>query len=110
VWWTLTYIATNQERVGNSFKAEIFLISRIGKTLKEYFPISLRQIVGIDGNGDKVELQACVGRKGNKDGSKLKSLPFTFSNRSGVSWAEAMRTMVFGKFMRVPPLNTRLIQ
>ncbi len=55
--------------------------------------------MGIDVNGDKVELQACVGRKGNKDGTKLKSLPFTFANKAGTSWAEAMRTMVFGKNM-----------
>lgn len=60
--------------------------------------MSLRQIVGIDIHGDNVELRACVGRKGNKEGSKLKSLPFTFSGKNAASWAEAMRTMVFGIF------------
>ena len=58
--------------------------------------------MGIDVHGDNVELRACVGRKGHKEGSKLKSLTFTISGNAAISWAEAMRAMVFGNSSEMP--------
>jgi hypothetical protein len=56
----------------------------------------LRRIVSIKEKNNEVEIFACVTRKNNKEGAKLKDISFTFDDRYSANWANLMEKIVFG--------------
>lgn len=68
----------------------------VGKQLEYFFPFNIRQVISVQNDNDDVVIHACVARKGNKQGSKLKKLPFTFPPNYASLWVAALEKAAFG--------------
>ena len=84
-------------------------MSTIGKPIKHFFPIELRNIISAvykGGNSSDVTIDACSRRKGGRAGTKLKKITFQFQGPLKAKiWAEDLMTLVYGGSYGIPIYN-----
>jgi hypothetical protein len=78
-------------------RANVFF-TNAAKPYKEYLPIHLRRIIGLDlEKGNSVLIHCCISRGKDKEGSELKKISLAFGDASQARiWKESMMELSFG--------------
>jgi hypothetical protein len=74
--------------------------SNVAKPYKDYLPIHLRRIIGLDiEKGNSVLVHCCISRGKDKEGSELKKISLAFGDASQARlWKESMMELAFGGY------------
>ncbi|KAJ3118535.1 COPII subunit [Phlyctochytrium bullatum] len=81
-----------------------------GKPLKHFFPIEGRRIIFAQADGEEVVVHACVTRKKNMAGSKLKKLKFVFDDAGKKKlFADMIMTAIYGSVSLDPNLTRSVV-